>query len=141
MVGLFSSHANKLRTAHRHVSDDSNRGQPQATRSGKRKSQPRLSDQKVSEIVAEYEAGKTVYELATTCNCHRVTISAVLKRQGVPLRCTSPTSEQIDEMVRLYESGLSLAKVGQRFAMNASTVLAQLRKMGVRTRDAQGRDR
>ncbi|PRB41848.1 helix-turn-helix domain containing protein [Arthrobacter sp. MYb23] len=72
-----------------------------------------------------YEAGKTVYELAAEYGCHRVTISGALKRQGVALRRTSPTAEQIDEMVRLYESGPSLARIGEQFAMNASTVLAQ----------------
>lgn len=141
LVGLFSSHANELRKAHRHLSNESTYDQRRATRGSKRKSQPRLSNEKACEIVAAYEAGMTVYELATAHNCHRVTISAVLKRQGVPLRCTSPTSEQIDEMVRLYQSGLSLTKVGERFAMNASTVLAQLRKKDIRTRDAHGRDR
>ncbi len=37
-------------------------------------------------------------------------------------------------MVRLYQSGLSLAKVSERFDVHASTVLAQLRKRGVPTR-------
>jgi hypothetical protein len=37
-------------------------------------------------------------------------------------------------MVRLYQSGLSLAKVGERFDVHASTVLAQLRKRNVPTR-------
>lgn len=103
--------------------------------------QPRLSAEKVGQIATAYEAGKTVYELAAEYGCHRVTISAALKRQGVALRRTSPTAEQIDEMVRLYKSGLSLARIGEQFAMNASTVLAHLRKKKIRARDAHGRIR
>ena len=141
LVGLFSSHANEMRKAHRHLSTKPIRELPQANGGRRHKTQPRLSEEKVSQIVTAYGAGKTVYELANEFDCHRVTISAVLKRQGVALRCTAPTSEQIDEMVRLYESGLSLARVGERFAMNASTVLAHLRKKDFQTRDAQERDR
>ena len=140
-VGLFSSHANELRKAHRRLSTDPVRELPQENRRRKRTTQPRLSDEKVRQIVTAYETGKTVYELAAEYGCHRVTISAVLKRRGVILRRTSPTAAQIDEMIRLYESGLSLARVGERFGMNASTVLAQLRKNDVRTRDAHGRIR
>lgn len=141
IVGLFSSHANELRKARRHLSTEPVRELPQANGGRKRTTQPRLSDEKVSQIVTAYETGKTVYELAAEYRCHRVTISAVLKRQGVALRRTSPTAAQIDEMVRLYESGLSLARVGDRFGLNASTVLAQLHKRKIRTRDAHGRIR
>lgn len=140
-MGLFSSHANELRKAHHHLSTEQARELRQEKGRRKRTTQPRLSDEKVGEIVKAYEAGKTVYELAAEFSCHRVTISAALKRQGVVLRRTSPTAEQIDEMVRLYESGLSLAMVGEQFGVNASTVLAQLRKKNVRTRDVHGRVR
>ena len=133
-VGLFSSHANELRKAHRHLSTDPVRELPQENRHRKRSTQPRLSDEKVSQIVTAYETGKTVYELAAEYGCHRVTISAVLKRQGVPIRHRSPTPTQIAEMARLYESGLSLAKVGEHFGFHASTVLAHLRNTGVKTR-------
>jgi DNA-binding NarL/FixJ family response regulator len=107
----------------------------------KRKTQPRLSDERVSQIVTAYEAGKTVYEVAAEYGCHRVTISAVLKRQGVTFRRTSPTSEQVREMVRLYESGFPLAEVGEHLGVNASTVLAHLRKVGVKTRTPHGHSR
>lgn len=133
-VGLFSSNANELRKAHRHLSTEPVRELPKANGGRKRTTQPRLSDEKVSQIVTAYETGKTVFELAAEYGCHRVTFSAVLKRRGVILRRTSPTAAQIDEMIRLYESGLSLAKVAERFDVHASTVLAQLRKRRVPTR-------
>lgn len=85
LVGLFSSHANELRKARRHLSTEPVRELPQANGGRKRTTQPRLSDEKVNQIVTAYETGKTVYELAAELRCHRVTISAVLKRQGVAL--------------------------------------------------------
>jgi len=104
-----------------------------------RKAQPRISVEGADRIVEGYAAGKTVYELADEFNCHRVTVSAILKRRGISLRRASPTEEQAVEMVRLYQSGLSLAKVGERFDMHASTVLAQLRKKGVPTRSHEAK--
>lgn len=139
-MGLFSSHANEPRKTHRHLSTEPVRELPQANGGRKRTTQPRLSDEKVSQIVAAYKAGKTVYELAVEYDCHRVTISAVLKRQGVALRRASPTPEQIDRMVHLYETGYSLAKVGDRLGFNATTVLHQLKVRGIPTRDARGHD-
>jgi transposase-like protein len=140
-VGLFSSHANELKKAHRHLTTDPACDHPSTTKGRKRKVQPRFSAEKALQVVAAYETGKTVYELANEYDCHRVTISAALKRQGVALRCTSPTTEQIDEMVRLYGSGLSLAKVGGQLGFNASTVHAQLRNAGIQTRDIHGQNR
>lgn len=134
MGGTVLLYANELRKARRHLSTEPARELSQANGRRKRKTQPRLSDKKVGQIVTAYETGKTVYELAAEYGCHRVTISAVLKRQGVALRRTSPTAAQIDEMVRLYESGFSLAKVAERFDVHASTVLTQLRKRRVPTR-------
>ena len=139
-MGLFSSYANELRKAHRHLSTEPVRELPQANGGRRRTTQPRLSAEKVSQIVTAYETGKTVYELAAEYGCHRVTISAVLKRRGVTLRRTSPTPEQVDKMVHLYETGYSLAKVGDRLGFNATTVLHQLKVRGIPTRDAHGHD-
>lgn len=72
-MDLFSSHANELRKAHRHLSTEPVRELPQANGGRKRTTQPRLSDEKVSQIVAAYETGKTVYELAAEYDCHRLT--------------------------------------------------------------------
>lgn len=136
LVGLFSSHANVLRKDRRDLSTVPPRDRSQTPPSSQRRAQPRLSGENTRQVIAAYKAGKTVYELATEYGCHRVTISAVLKRNGVSLRCVSPTPEQAAEMVRLYESGLSLAKVGRQLGFNASTVLAHLRNAGIQTRDA-----
>jgi len=48
---------------------------------------------------------------------------------------------QIDEAVRLYEGGWSLARIGERMGINPTTVLTKLQGRGVRMRDTQGRER
>jgi hypothetical protein len=101
--------------------------------------QKRLSDEEISRVVAGYERGLTVYELAEQFGCHRITISNHLKANGVKMRRISPSDEQIDQMIALYQSGLSLLNVGDKFDMSATTVLRQLQKRGAEMRDLHGR--
>lgn len=135
VVGLFSSHANELRNVRGHLTEKALRlSEPHSVRHPRKKAQVRLSEARAQQVVSEYRRGKTVYQLSNAFGCHRTTISEILKRHNVILRGTSPTPEQADEMVRLYEDGMSLAKVGKQLGFNASTVLAQLRIQRVPTR-------
>ncbi|MCA0346229.1 MAG: helix-turn-helix domain-containing protein [Actinobacteria bacterium] len=133
-MGLFSSHANELRKVYLSLRRAVGRDQTSTANDARRKAQPRISDDHADRIAEGYAAGKTVYELATEFGCHRVTISAVLKRRGVTLRLRPATKEEIERMIALYQSGLSLAAVGKNLGINASTVLRYLRDNGVPTR-------
>ena len=97
--------------------------------------QRRLTETQVIDMVARYEKGATVYELAAEFDCHRTTVAARLKKVGVPMRLQPPTSETVDSMVRLYESGLSSLRVGTQLGFCANTVRACLRKRQVPARD------
>ena len=101
--------------------------------------QKRLDEHEINQLIAEYKAGSTVYQLATRFGCHRTTVSEHLRLNGVQMRLKPLTEERIQEAVRLYESGLSAAKVGERVGANAATVLARLRERGVVIRDAHDR--
>jgi len=57
------------------------------------------------------------------------------------MRLQPPAEDTVEEMIRLYMSGLSLAKVGKLVDVSADSVLNYLRKRGVDTRDPQGRPR
>ena len=140
-MGLFSSHANELRKAHRSLRRGAHHDEAAPTDSARRKAQPRISDEQARRIAEGYAAGRTVYQLAAEFGCHRVTISAVLKRQGVALRLQPAAEEEVEQMITLYQSGLSLAAVGERIGVNASTVLRHLRDNGVPTRTAHGQAR
>ena len=140
LVGLFSSRANKIRRVHDHLlARDDPENQREYANQPRRLIAIRLSDDRCQQVVTEYSAGLTTYELAAKYGCHRATISEILKRADVSLRRSSPTSDQVNEMVRLYADGLSLAAVGERLDFSARTVMTYLRERRVPTRDTHGR--
>lgn len=88
-----------------------------------------------------YRAGATLKHLAIEFGVHRTTITQHLRRNGVALRRRGLDDQQIDQAVHLYQQGSSLAWVGEHLGVDAHTVRAALRALGVPTRDAHGRDR
>lgn len=94
-----------------------------------------------SAIVDGYRSGASMKELARVFGVHRTTIRAALDRQGAPVREHAITSAQVATAARLYESGLSLAVVGEKLGFNAQTIATHLRRAGVSLRDPHGRAR
>jgi Helix-turn-helix domain len=99
-----------------------------------RKPVRKLGSNDFGALVAGYEAGATVYELAERFKIHRVTVAEHLHRQQVCLRRRSLSSDQIEEAAQLYLAGWSLARVGGHFKVNGTTVWRELRKRGVAMR-------
>ena len=91
-------------------------------------------------LAEQYRSGATVYELAERFGIHRNPVSLHLHRQGVTMRRRGQDADQIDHAVRLYQDGQSLARIGDRYNVDPSTVHAALRTRGVRLRDTHGRD-
>lgn len=120
---------------------DLSRPSARRTRTRAPKRALRLNASQIDRLIASYQAGATVYELASQFYIDRRTVSIHIKRRGVAFRHQPPSAEVIDTMIRLYESGLSLADVGKQVGVNASSVHAHLRARGVRTRDTHGRER
>lgn len=48
------------------------------------------------------------------------------------MRRRSISPDQVEDAVRLYESGWSLARIGHRLGVNPATVLNRLRGLGMR---------
>jgi DNA-binding transcriptional regulator LsrR (DeoR family) len=85
-------------------------------------------------MVALYEEGATVYELADLFNCHRQTVSRQLKSRGVHMRLTGMTPEQVAEARCLYERGMTLRAVGKAVGISRNHVRANLVAAGVQLR-------
>lgn len=92
-------------------------------------------------IVAEYKAGQTMKQIAARHDIHRITVSEVLDRTDTTKRPKGMSPNQVDVAVRLYESGLSLARVGAQLEFDAVTIRTMLLRRGVKTRDSHGRER
>lgn len=94
------------------------------------------------QIVAGYVSGKNMNELAREIGVHRVTVRKALDRAAVAVRSKGLSETQVDEARRLYEQErLSLAAIGARLGVDAGTVHARLRELGVAMRDTHGRER
>ena len=107
----------------------------------RRQRQKRLTEAEIARMAARYAECATIYQLAEEFGVARTTVAARLKKAGVTMRGQSPSAEQTVEMVRLYESGLSLLKVGQRVGFDAKTVRTRLLERGLAMRDSHGRVR
>jgi hypothetical protein len=92
-------------------------------------------------MTTRYLEGATIYELAVEFNICRSKVSERLKENGVRMRLQPPSDQKICEMVRLYESGLSLAAVGKIVGKSVGTVKRYVIERGVQTRDTHGRVR
>jgi hypothetical protein len=103
-----------------------------------RQTQRRLRGPEIDELVADYQAGATTYELAERFRMHRVTVSAILKRKGIALRARPLSPTQITTATQFYHEGLSLLKVGERVGCGTECVRQALMKAGVKIRPRNG---
>lgn len=99
--------------------------------------QRRLQPEEITDLVDAYSGGTGIKELAQIFRIHRHTVMAHLRRHGLDSR-HGVIERHLQEATRLYEAGSSLASVGRRFDVHASTVLRALRAAGVVIRPRQG---
>jgi hypothetical protein len=76
-------------------------------------------------------AGANMKDLAAAHGIHRVTVSEIIRRAGVPTRQRGLDPGQVERAVRLYVEGWSLARLGERFGVAGATVWRALRGRGV----------
>jgi DNA-directed RNA polymerase specialized sigma24 family protein len=91
----------------------------------------RLRPDQVEALVARYQAGDTVYELAARFHVNRKTVSRTLHHEGVSMRMKGLTAEQIVEAERLYRAGWPLSRIGQLMQVDTRTVHRRLKERGV----------
>ena len=81
----------------------------------------RLSPAQVTALVEAYRSGASVYGLAARFGIHRATVSAHLHRHGVTMRRRGLDEQGVDHVVRLYEQGWSVARIGARLGIDGGT--------------------
>ena len=90
-------------------------------------------------IVAEYQGGHTMKEIAARHGLHRVMVGEVLDRTGTAKRPRGMNATQVSLPARLDESGESLAFFGAQLGFNVTTVRIALMGVDARMRDPHGR--
>lgn len=88
----------------------------------------------VAEMVAARTAGTEINELAARFGINRNTVMTHLQRAGVPKqrrRGRTLDAEQLRAAGRLYESGVSLVSVGERFGVDKRYLSRALAEVGV----------
>lgn len=98
-----------------------------------------LSKTDQEKLVKAYEGGATIRELAEEYATSKLVIKNTLKANSVRIKLTRPTEHDVKAMIRLYESGLSLARTGDRVGFDAVTVRKYLLENGVMTRNTTGK--
>lgn len=96
-----------------------------------------LSKTDQEKLVKAYEDGSTIRGLAEEYATSKLVIKNVLRAHNVRIKLARPTDQDVKEMVRLYESGLSLARTGERVGFDPVTVRKYLLTKGVEMRNTR----
>ena len=100
--------------------------------------QVRLDKAQRQRVADQYRAGVAIKVIAATFGVHRKTVRDIAVEAGLEPHQRGLPPEDVGRATRLYRSGWSLARVGEEFGVNASTVMNVLRREGVGMRPRQG---
>ncbi len=101
-----------------------------------------LPSAEVHQLVIDYQAGATVYELAKLYGISRGIVGKHLRSRGIDTKPPGLHPDDVPTAADLYESsGWSLARIAEKFGTTANTVRARLLEAGVVMRDERGRER
>ena len=109
---------------------------------GPRAIQRRLNTTDIARLIADYNAGQSLSNLAKKYSIHHRTVAAHLEECGVRRRMNKRklTNDDVDEAARRYRAGESLATVGIAFNVDAATVRRELHRAEVAIRPPRGRN-
>ncbi|WP_411157172.1 helix-turn-helix domain-containing protein [Nocardia farcinica] len=97
----------------------------------------RLLPDEVQKLVAQYEAGASIADLARAFGVHTQTVGTHLKRQGVEKRGAFQLSrEQAELAVNLYADGWSTIEIARHFDISTNAARLTLVRAGVTLRSS-----
>jgi DNA-directed RNA polymerase specialized sigma24 family protein len=103
-----------------------------------RQHQVRLNKAQRQQVEDQYLAGVAIKVIATEFRIHRKTVREIALAAGLDPHPRGLHPEDVGRAATLYRSGWSLARVGEDFGVNASTVMNALKREGVAMRPRQG---
>ena len=79
-------------------------------------------------LVAGYQAGRTVRELAKEFGFHRETVSIALARAGVPRRYHETVGVNLEQVEQLQADGMTLAQIARFLGVGRTTLVRARRQ-------------
>ena len=98
----------------------------------------RLKATEVAAIGEQYQAGRSMNDLARQYGVHRHTILLALRRSDIPIRPCGLSPDRVAEAAELYRTGWSLARLGEKYGCADKAVGYALRQYGVEIRPRRG---
>ena len=93
---------------------------------------PGISKETESNVVADWESGSSVRELAQKYGISNQSVYNVLKRNSIKRRILSgPSDEEEFDLIADWESGSSARDIAQKYGISITTVYAVLRKNNI----------
>ena len=96
-----------------------------------------LRPSEVDHLIAAYQSGSTVYQLAERFGIHRSTVGRHLRARGVDTTPPGLDANQLARAIALYQSGYPLSNVACKLSVPQSTVREHLLAAGVEMRAAR----
>jgi len=103
-----------------------------------RRYQRRVTAAEVVEIGEQYQAGRSMNNLARQYGVHRNTIRRMLQSGDVPIRHGGLSPDRVEEAAALYRAGWSLARLGEKYGCADTAAGHALRRHGVEIRPRRG---
>jgi predicted HTH domain antitoxin len=93
-----------------------------------------LKGDRAAALVSDYSAGASIKEVTERYGVHRLTAYKIIERHGVAIRKRRLTEDEIELAVRLYEQGMSQARIAEQIGASSDGVRYQLLKRGIKMR-------
>ena len=105
----------------------------------------KMSREQQDEIISCYENGKYIKEIAKEYGITKVTVTKVLKANGIEIkrfiRKSQFSDEEIKKMYELYTSGLTLQDLGNMYRVDKTEIPFLFDKFGYKRRDCSHANR
>ncbi|WP_100515095.1 helix-turn-helix domain-containing protein [Mycobacteroides abscessus] len=96
----------------------------------------RLSAETIAQLVAAFESGASVPDLARQYEVSKRALRQLLRDQGMQMRKQPLSDNEVELAINLYADGLSLRDIGERLGRGKTTISNALVRCGVVLRPA-----
>ena len=94
----------------------------------------RFRPEVIEQLVTDYQAGRSTTWLMQTHKLGKGTVLSILEEHGVRMRGQGIPEDRVEDVIRLYRSGLSLMRLSHQLDCSAETVRQVLLGAGVTLR-------